>query len=563
MKKYNLKQAIKPITGIIAIVLLSLSSLSSFGQTWVTPTHARNLLGTIGSDPRINCANMTYDPGAPGTTGQLSAICWDKSNTPYASGPGFVVMDGKGNTHVETHPSTFTNATKLDVIVGNAIITNGGQGYRVGVVYLNTTTGAIDLDVYDVLNIGSPLLTTNFVTTVTIASAAAGQNNDPHIDIIAEYADTHILGLPYCSKYVVTYSNISSGTSNIEGYQGDLNFGPTNSITIASVSIPGILRTPDVAGIQVNSLGGPQNYARFAFVDENYNIKEAEWNISTSSIAVAPAVVMTAPHAMYPDAYAYYFPRIDAIDNYLTSMTSGQANYQIVGNLVYLQFVFSGTPPAWHTAYSYYIKGYNNNAGLISFSSPYMDAYENVTPCVAAGPINEYTICYLTDHPNPSGVGGFDIAQNVDFSTGHLSSGNLYQIDSFAQATADTGGYAHTPLCISTSFNDTRYNLVAWCNNLTDFFFKFTGNPIVFKQANGATTMEENISVSPNPASNHINVSGAADRYELTDMQGRSLLSGALPGNKQIDINGIATGMYILKLYQQDKNVLTYKIIKQ
>src|SRR6185312_17512817 len=105
----------------------------------------------------------------------------------------------------------------------------------VGVVYLNTSTGAIDLDVYDILNIGTPSLTTSFVTTVLIASG--GQPNDPHIDIIAEYADTHILGLPYCSKYVITYSDISGGNSNIEGYKSDLNFSPSITHLIASVAV--------------------------------------------------------------------------------------------------------------------------------------------------------------------------------------------------------------------------------------------------------------------------------------------------------------------------------------
>ena len=71
--------------------------------------------------------------------------------------------------------------------------------------------------------------------------------------------------------------------------------------------------------------------------------------------------------------------------------------------------------------------------------------------------------------------------------------------------------------------------------------------------------------IYPNPATTIITVLDPnADKYEITDLSGRSLLSGKLAtGASQIDIRSLAPGAYVVLLYRGQIMERRSKLIKQ
>ena len=72
------------------------------------------------------------------------------------------------------------------------------------------------------------------------------------------------------------------------------------------------------------------------------------------------------------------------------------------------------------------------------------------------------------------------------------------------------------------------------------------------------------IKVFPNPASDHLNIviqEGQNLSYEINSISGQTVQSGKLSGNDLIELNGIASGIYILKINHSKVSMLN-KIIK-
>ncbi|WP_299248007.1 carbohydrate-binding protein [uncultured Aquimarina sp.] len=83
----------------------------------------------------------------------------------------------------------------------------------------------------------------------------------------------------------------------------------------------------------------------------------------------------------------------------------------------------------------------------------------------------------------------------------------------------------------------------------------------------GVTTSDQNqLFIYPNPVTDQVNISlntTETSRYTISDMNGKTILKGVInEGSASFDINGLAKGLYLLKISNRSK-VLTGKIIKQ
>lgn len=77
-----------------------------------------------------------------------------------------------------------------------------------------------------------------------------------------------------------------------------------------------------------------------------------------------------------------------------------------------------------------------------------------------------------------------------------------------------------------------------------------------------------NLSVYPNPSTDYLYLTSSDEisglSYQLFDMNGRLLKSGKIVGNQtNIDMQGLVSATYFVKVNQENKTVKTFKIIKR
>jgi hypothetical protein len=78
-----------------------------------------------------------------------------------------------------------------------------------------------------------------------------------------------------------------------------------------------------------------------------------------------------------------------------------------------------------------------------------------------------------------------------------------------------------------------------------------------------------NLTVVPNPASNYVSVgidgiSGSNDKVELTDLTGKTVITEAVLDNKaQLDVNNLASGVYLVTYYHNGVKAGTAKLVKE
>ena len=72
-----------------------------------------------------------------------------------------------------------------------------------------------------------------------------------------------------------------------------------------------------------------------------------------------------------------------------------------------------------------------------------------------------------------------------------------------------------------------------------------------------------NISVYPNPASDYIIISGLSNdaKLEITTLSGFKVYEGNYKNNNPLNLN-LSTGMYLVKINEDDKSVIKKLIIK-
>ncbi len=102
--------------------------------------------------------------------------------------------------------------------------------------------------------------------------------------------------------------------------------------------------------------------------------------------------------------------------------------------------------------------------------------------------------------------------------------------------------------------------------NLGDYSKNIRINIVDIETADPSQTIENVISVYPNPASDFINLSlngVKADKVEIYDITGKIISSQLLvTEHNQIYIKNLKSGMYLLKIYNKNQNVTTFRFAK-
>ncbi|MEX1189477.1 MAG: T9SS type A sorting domain-containing protein [Bacteroidia bacterium] len=75
--------------------------------------------------------------------------------------------------------------------------------------------------------------------------------------------------------------------------------------------------------------------------------------------------------------------------------------------------------------------------------------------------------------------------------------------------------------------------------------------------SNGKMSNQNELSFYPNPAKDFIAVSGDVENYSIMDLQGRIVMEGQLNSAKQISMEGLSPGIFVIKLNQE-----AFKLIK-
>ncbi|WP_223608086.1 T9SS type A sorting domain-containing protein [Chryseobacterium sp. OSA05B] len=93
-------------------------------------------------------------------------------------------------------------------------------------------------------------------------------------------------------------------------------------------------------------------------------------------------------------------------------------------------------------------------------------------------------------------------------------------------------------------------------------FEDYTLNILASNLATSEVTKKSSVRVYPNPTSDSVTVKTeeGLEKYEVYNLAGQKLTEGT---SGVVNMNGLASGTYLIKLYTRDKKSITEKIIKQ
>lgn len=92
---------------------------------------------------------------------------------------------------------------------------------------------------------------------------------------------------------------------------------------------------------------------------------------------------------------------------------------------------------------------------------------------------------------------------------------------------------------------------------------------IITLEIDDESIMEKNILLYPNPVRDYLNVDFGKEnfhdsRYVLFDSQGKLIKTGNLTQKKtELDMTAYPSSVYIIQIFQNNKNIKTFKIIKK
>ncbi len=92
---------------------------------------------------------------------------------------------------------------------------------------------------------------------------------------------------------------------------------------------------------------------------------------------------------------------------------------------------------------------------------------------------------------------------------------------------------------------------------------------IITLAVDNLSVAEKNILLYPNPVRDFLNVDFGKEnfqnsRYVLFDSQGKLIKTGNLISQKtELDMTTLPSSVYLIQIFQKDKNIKTFKIIKQ
>lgn len=474
--------------------------------------------GTDGGNPQGKSTIAPPPPGYPcATPFNLMGISYDHASTtfapPYGSegnstgGGGFLISD---LTHPPINVTMPASETWYDIIIGNSLTTGN---YKAGITY--TRGGNIYLDIYDVASPGTSL-TVTYNSTYMISHS--GTANLSHIDIIADGTST-TAAFANANKFAITWDD----GHGINVYYASLDFPTIPGTTISGFEPMGTL--PDVAAIERGSSSSHQDYALLTYYIGS-QLFERDVNLTTG--AVSPSVFLD----MQP---FQELPRIDAVDDYNVNGGATFTKWQITA--------FDGAD----------VKTYNNNSYPAGLNMTSTLSGSGDQPCVAAGPGNNYSVAFYNSSVQKI------LTQKFDQGTGLLTSPNFYAVSFSGAAGANPG--------VSATCNTRQYLLTCWLKNNAVINYKFTADPYAFKHPveNVGQIALQNLELYPNPTNGSFTVKGdynTGDQYNITDIQGKVIMSGAMQtSNQQLDLGHLSAGTYFFNL-KSDKGTTVTKLVK-
>lgn len=440
-----------------------------------------------------------------------------------------------------------------DIIVTNDA-TNPGNTYNVAVACDNQLY--IFRVVYPVPTIINVTFTGQYPIMNAPTPVDAAEN---HIDVIAEYGNTGITGLPFCDTFMVTY-NAPGGGVMVDEYS--LASGVPVYISGNIVATAGSQH--DVAAIQRFTCATCTTVENVALVASTTSalgfdrINYAEWIPPAPGFTSATLLGTPVP-STFPNT-GLRWPRIDAPDDYNINYPTGAiASYKIAAETNQQTFT------------------YDDLLVLLSFNSPAgaggLPLY-NTMPTVAFG--GNGSTEYQVAHHNTDPFFVEDVyMEPIDWTNSlAVAGGNTYHVPVGTLPVAPSGP---TQVAISTPCNDvSSQTLVSWTyinfgTGLSEVYYKLTGYPYAFKQprANSTATVagsSNSWGLFPNPAEQSVMVDNllSADRYQVTDMPGRMVQQGKLQGGQQaLDIAQLSPGSYIMTLYKADVRCGNKVFVKQ
>lgn len=449
-----------------------------------------------------------------------------------------------------------------DIIIGNDLLSPANT-FRAAVAFYDLSDGLPRINHYRIVYTTPVSFTVTLLSTTTFVPPTPGDwtGGVIHLDPIADYGNTTTTGFPYCDNFVVTWDD----RNGCWAHRTSLN-APTAVITNtfpATIFLPGSGLSskpsqPDVAAIQRrNCITCPvEQIGLFAMSEGSQLVfQEFNWNTSTFS----PITLFTPP---FPTA-DYSTPRIDAPDNYNINnpSTPGLSYYRIatavrntlspsfINNYLYdnmhIPGLDNGIAVYGTNVYSPTI-AYGGNNGTQYQTSHYQDAYSSGgigTPMVLMEPTNWMMPASLSV---PDFYGGNQWYYQVNGTPPLFANGRALN-------------------AISTPANNpTGSTLCAWADHDPSVphsvvYYKITtyGGAwgYTFRPTSEVEAASEPMKLYPNPAENVLNLEVAeAGNYSITDMLGRTQLSGALQaGSQWISIDQLAPGSYALRCQLKGK----------
>jgi hypothetical protein len=395
------------------------------------------------------------------------------------------------------------------------------------------------IETYSITGTGSGTLTATLSGSSALPMFGGTSYPPPHVDMIPDPSNP-INGIPSLHEYAATWSEYQM----FVGFDCYLTHGDVSSIgtfiNTYTVSSGGTGIWSDVACLWDGSTG--ESYAYVAYINSN-NVDLFEVNLTTMATATTSTINPT---------WVEKSVRIEAMNLYDPS--TGWQKYEIA---------YAGSVSGALEIFSY-----NDLTGNTMLSAA-LGGGNNIHPAVSAGPGpkmgsgygNDYhSVCWYAD------ATPYYYSMAIDITTGLVSGSypDYYECNLTPTPFIVLDAY-YAPVAVSSSSNLGGKELLTAWNNNNDIYYKYQNDISQYKiPTNVNDVVSTNYQLYPNPATNSITVSGINKAtYNITDVVGSKILHGEIKSSSnQINISGLAKGMYVITITENGKNS-QLKFIKQ
>ncbi len=553
----------------------------SFAQVLVGGPTNPDLLwfSTPGTINGINTALIDY-PGTAASSGQLGACAYGARPGTFGATNGGVVLTDFGSGFTINIPYPAASGTSMysvpDVIIGDNIQYKGQYIMAVGFV---NGAGNVQIDYYDIAYIAPGIFTATYHSNTVVPLGWYVCHGTVHLDVIAEH-DNIYLGRPICNRFFVTFDVAFGpflGTFDVYAAEGSLStYGLISAVTDVTTAATHPIDNwePDVAAIEYTIGGVNYDVARITWVSQgNDGVFEVNW---------APALGLFGGGII---AYApggtdyYYAPRIDADDDYTTNFLASKSNYKTVfihkfGGIQRIESHDDGPGG--------FLNVPSNWVDLQTYDVTYAPVpYLHYSPAVAYGTNGPVSVQFMVTeglYESSATNSDFFLLTPIDETNPTTVSTDPFPsvLQSYFKTNTSSilssaSEYANA---VSTPVNEiSGASLVAWTSlNAGNYEISYkrcayssssTHGYAYRNSKNVTSSVDGEINIVPNPATNSITITNAAGRYCIKNVLGQIVLDGNITAGQQVaDISGLQTGNYILTLYNEGKEIANKKIVK-